>query len=200
MSRGRLVVLDGPDKVGKSTQVARALAAARARGLDVVAARDPGGDPAAEALRDVVKTRSLAPWAELLTFAAARAQLVATVVRPAIEAGTHVILDRYVPSTLVYQGPTVGEDAIWALETLTGDPVADLVLVLDRSEPLGLDAGDRFEAGGRGEWEQIRARYVDRARAWGWRIVDANGTPDEVAARVQAVLMVELGLDERARR
>lgn len=200
MTRGKLVVLDGPDKVGKSTQVQLAVAAVRARGVDVVTARDPGGDPAAEALREVVKTRSLAPWAELLTFAAARAQLVATVVRPAVEAGTHVILDRYFPSTIVYQGPKVGEDAIWALEALTGDPVADLVLVLDRAEPLGLDAGDRFEAGGRSAWEQIRARYADRARSWGWRLVDANGSRDAVAARVQAMIMAELGLDDDARR
>ena len=195
MNRGRLIVVEGPDKVGKSTQVARLEQVLRARGLDVVASRDPGGEPAAEELRRIVKTYELAPWAEAFAFAAARAQLADRVLRPAFARRAVVILDRYLPSTLVYQGPRVGEDAIWALDALVGDPAADIVLVLDRAEPLGLDAGDRFEDHGPGAWAELRDRYRRLAESWGWELVAAEGPVEAVTerllARIDALLVCD---------
>lgn len=184
MTRGRLIVIEGPDKVGKSTQVTRLEQALHARGLDVVASCDPGGEPAANELRRIIKTNDLTPWAEVLVFTAARAQLVEQVLRPALARGAVVILDRYLPSTLVYQGSTVGEDAILALDALTTNPVADLVLVLDRPEPLGLDVEDRFEDGGLPAWIELRDRYRHLAEIWGWELVAAEGPTEAVTERL----------------
>ncbi len=188
MSRGGLVVLEGADKVGKSTQLAHAAAYLGRRGYRVVCGRDPGGTPVAEALRGVVVHEAMAPWAEVLTFCAARAELVDAIVVPALAAGRVVLLDRYQPSTLVYQGEQVGEAAIWALEALVGAPPADVVIVLDRDEPLGLDAGDRFEGAGLERWRAVRDRYRLLAPREGWWLVDASGDEDALASAIGAMI------------
>ena len=104
---GRFITLEGGEGVGKSTQLARLAEALRARGLTVVTTREPGGTPGAEAIRDLLMTGSTDRWSarvEALLFAAARADHVERVIRPALERGDWVLCDRFIDSTRAYQG------------------------------------------------------------------------------------------------
>ncbi|HEX5257541.1 MAG TPA: dTMP kinase, partial [Sphingomicrobium sp.] len=111
MSRGRFITLEGGEGVGKSTQ-ARALAQAlRSRGLDVLVTREPGGSDGAERIRELLLAGAEERWgapAEVLLFAAARADHVEKVIRPALESGRWVLCDRFADSSLAYQGGAGG--------------------------------------------------------------------------------------------
>jgi len=142
--RGVFVAFEGGDGAGKSTQ-ARALAEAlQARGLEVVLTREPGGTPAAEAIRGVVLDPAFAgldPRAEALLFAASRGEHVARLVRPALERGAVVVTDRYLDSSIAYQGvarglgaDVVAELSLWA----TGGLLPDLTVLLDVDAGAGL--------------------------------------------------------------
>src|SRR5262245_65186586 len=105
-AQGRLLVLDGPDGGGKTTQAAALAAWLRARGIDVVTCRDPGGTALGDQLRRILQDRAttnLALRAEMLLFMASRAQLVEEIVRPALESGKTVVSDRYLLANIVYQ-------------------------------------------------------------------------------------------------
>src|SRR5690349_5162881 len=105
--RGRFITFEGPEGGGKTTQIERLEAVLRERGHTVTRTREPGGDRVGERVRDLLLQTAadpLTPEAELLLFAAARAQNVARVVRPALEAGHIVLCDRFTDSTLAYQG------------------------------------------------------------------------------------------------
>ena len=154
---GVFIVVEGPEGAGKST-VARALTARlRADGRSVVAVREPGGTPVAEAARKVVLRfpHDMAPAAELFLVLAARADLVDRVIRPALEGGQTVIADRFDLSTFAYQvaGGGLSADAVARANRLaTGGLTADLTLVLDIPVDIGRrrqrSAGkvqDRFE-------------------------------------------------------
>ena len=106
-SRGKFLTFEGLDGCGKSTQMDLLAGVLRRNGLDVVTTREPGGTPTGEKIRSVLldsKTRSLAPMAELALMFAARAQHIAEVVLPALNAGRWVLCDRFLDSTTVYQG------------------------------------------------------------------------------------------------
>lgn len=136
MSNGFFVVLEGPEAAGKST-LARALVQRfDAQGEAPLLVREPGGTPVAEALRKELldEARNFAPETELLYMTTARADLVARVIRPALEAGRVVISDRYDLSTLAYQGAGRGlplEHVRWVNGAATGGLMPDLTLVLD---------------------------------------------------------------------
>ena len=111
MSSGRFITLEGGEGVGKSTQVKALAEALGARGLDVVTTREPGGSPGAEAIRTLLldgPDDGWGPEAEALLFAAARTDHLDKVVRPALEAGKWVLCDRFVDSSLAYQGVAGG--------------------------------------------------------------------------------------------
>ena len=198
---GRFVVLEGGDGSGKSTQLPRLAEWLRARGLDVVVTREPGGTRLGESLRALVLEGddSIDPTAEALLMAADRAQHVAEVIRPALAGGAWVLSDRHVPSSLVYQGVVrgLGVEAIDAVNaSATGGLVPDLVVVLDVGE--GVAAGrrpgepDRLEREGDAFHAQVRAAYRDLAKDRGWCVVDGSGSPDEVATRVSAAVTERL--------
>jgi len=114
--RGRFLTLEGPEGAGKSTQAARLADHLATRGVDVVLTREPGGTPVGEAIREVLlatepERHPAGPRVDALLFNAARAQLVATVIEPALERGEVVVCDRYADSTLAYQGGGRGLDA-----------------------------------------------------------------------------------------
>ena len=191
------VTLEGVDGAGKSTQ-ARLLA--EALGPETLLLREPGGTAAGERLRELLKDASveLTPRAELMLFCAARAELVERVIGPALEAGRSVVCDRFVDSTVAYQGDARGLDR-GLIETLNAAAVAGRLP--DRTVLLRVDPGlaaeraqgrcespisDRFESEGVGFQERIAAAFDRIAAAEPNRIVavDAMGSVDAVHARV----------------
>jgi len=196
-ARGRLVTIEGIDGAGKTTLAAALRGALAARGADVVALREPGGVALSERLREVVKDPGLriGPRAEALLYAASRAQLVEELVAPALAAGRWVLLDRYVDSSLAYQGAGrgLGVEAVRAINAFgTGGLAADRTLLL-AIDPL---AG-RARRGGRGAepdrlereadafFAAIAAAYADLAAADPDRVrtIDAAAPPERVLAR-----------------
>ncbi len=206
-ARGQLVVFEGAEGVGKSTQVARLVAAWRAAGVRVASYREPGATPLGERVRALLLDPSgeIDPRAEALLFMAARAQLVARIVDD-LAAGMHVVLDRFFLSTYAYQiaGRGLDADAIRSANALaTGGLVPDLTLLLTCAPDVSAarmaarSAPDRLEQAG----AAFHARVADafaRAADPAWQaahpevgpvvLVDADGDPDAVAARIVAVL------------
>ncbi|MCU0529437.1 MAG: dTMP kinase [Cyanobium sp. Prado107] len=204
-SPGRFVVLEGIDGCGKSTQLdvlSRWLAASGllAPGARVVCTREPGGTPLGLALRQLLlhPPAQAAPLstAELLLYAADRAQHVEQVIRPALAAGHWVLSDRFSGSTAAYQGHGRGLDQglIAQLETIaTAGLQPDLTLWLDL--PLaesrrrrGDRPGDRIEAGGDAFLEAVAHGFAELARRRGWCRVDAAADPEQVTAACQTLL------------
>ena len=198
------ITLEGGEGVGKSTQ-ARALAAAlRARGHDVVETREPGGSPGAEAIRALLLEGSAERWtpgAEALLFAAARADHVARTIRPALTRGAWVVCDRFLDSSLAYQGGPDGiaRDALTALHRVGSGgllPDRTLLLTLPEDEALARtrardrDGGDRFGARDAAYHASVAVAFralaaADPAR---WRVVDARGDAADVTIRLIAAL------------
>jgi dTMP kinase len=204
VGRGRFVSLEGGEGVGKSTQ-ARALAEAlRARGLQVVETREPGGSPGAEAIRALLLQGTAERWtprAEALLFGAARADHVARIILPALEAGTWVVCDRFLDSSVAYQGGAdgLGDDAIRALHAVGSDgllPDRTLLLALPEAEAMAREAArdagrpDRFGARDPDYHRKVGAsfRRLAEAEPMRWRIVDATGAPADVTARLVATV------------
>jgi len=194
---GRFVVVEGGEGVGKSTQVERLAQALRATGREVVVTFEPGDTPTGAALRGVLldAATSVDPRAELLLMLADRAQHVAELIRPALERGAVVVCDRYTPSSLAYQGVArglgvaeVGRLSAWADDGLEPDAVIVLDLADDTAESRVSADRDRFERAGAEFHSRVRAAYRELAAVRGWTLVDASGTPAEVAARVLAAV------------
>jgi len=194
VSRGRFVVLEGGDGSGKSTQAARLAAWLRERGCTVVETFEPGSGPTGGILREVLLhgPEPVAPVTEALLMAADRAQHVATEIRPALERGEWVVCDRYVPSSLVYQGVVrqLGVDVVEQLSVVaTAGLAPDVVVLLDVSDAVA-DArrageSDRLEREGSAFHASVRAAYRDLAPGRGWVVVDADGDVGHVAERVR---------------
>ena len=185
------ITFEGIDRSGKTTQ-ARMLA--EALGDEVVLVREPGGTPAAERIREVVKEAEISPIAETLLFGAARADLVERVIRPALEAGKTVIGDRYVDSTVAYQGGArgLGIDEIEQLnDWITGGLWPDVTFLLEvDAAAAGARSGelDRFEREGERLQRAVAAAYDELARRHPDRYVriDAGRPPEEVHRDVMA--------------
>ena len=187
VARGLFVSFEGIDRSGKTTQ-ARLLV--NALGDDAVAVREPGGTAAGERIRTLLKDPDLTigAHAETLLFAAARAELAEQVVRPAIDHGRVVVSDRFVDSSLAYQGVArgLGVDAVarvneWALAGLTPDLTIFLELPAHDAAARGGEE-DRFEAEGAGLQERVRMAYEELATAdpERWKRVDAARDTDSV--------------------
>ena len=196
---GKFYVLDGLDGSGKTTQAARVAAHLRERGETVVVLREPGATPAGEAIRDLLldADTDVTPLVEMLLYQAARAQVVETVIRPALEEGQTVVLDRYWYSTAAYQGFGLGLDPV-AIERVsavaTGGLEPDHVLILDVDPAVGLErvgaARDRIEGRPLEYHRRVRDGFLAVAAALGARatVVDANRSPDAVAAEILRVV------------
>ena len=198
MSRGRFVVLEGGDGSGKSTQSARLATWLRAQGLTVVETFEPGSGPTGAILRELLLhgPESVAPVTEALLMAADRAQHVAAEIEPALARGDWVVCDRYVPSSLVYQGVVreLGVDVVEQLSAVaTAGLAPDVVVLLDVSDAIAemrradarrTDDGDRLEREGSAFHASGRAAYRDLAPERGWVVVDADGEVEGVAQLV----------------
>jgi dTMP kinase len=204
MAGGRFITLEGGEGVGKSTQLKALAAALRGRGLDVVETREPGGSPGAEAIRKLLlhgDEQRWTPEAEALLFAAARADHVARTIKPALANGKWVVCDRFVDSSIAYQGGAggLGFSAIRTLHEIGSSdflPDRTLLLELDGIEGHGRahsrDDGAADLIGGRGTDYHNRVAHAfailaaaDPAR---FRVIDASGSPDEVTARLMNAL------------
>ena len=197
MTRGRFVVFEGGDGSGKSTQVTRLAESLRARGLTVVATFEPGATPTGAVLRDVLLhgTTPVAPLAEALLMAADRAQHVAEVVAPALARGEWVVSDRFVASSLVYQGVVrgLGVDAVRAMNAAAvHDAVPDLVVVLDVAEAVARGrrqgAPDRMESEDAEFHAAVARAYRELAAAEGWTVLDGGADAEVVAAEAFEVV------------
>jgi dTMP kinase len=191
--RGRFVVLEGGDGSGKSTQAARLAAELRERGVAVCETFEPGATGAGAVIRELLLHRreTIAPTAEALLMAADRAQHVAEQIAPALERGDWVVCDRYLPSSLVYQGLVRGL-GVPAVEDLNRAATAgvepDIVIVLDVDDATAQqragDSPDRLEAEGAEFHSAVRAAYRTLGGERGWTLVDGAAAVDVVAARV----------------
>jgi len=200
--RGRFISLEGGEGAGKSTQAQALADALRERGLDVVATREPGGSEGAESIRELLLSGADDRWsapAEALLFAAARADHVDHIIRPALLAGRWVVSDRFVDSSLAYQGGAggLGIEAVRAINAFAiGDCFPDRTLVLAlaeggaRARARDNEHSDRI--GGRPEgyhqkvdlaFRQLAAEEAARVR-----LVDASGEPGAVTGRLLAEL------------
>jgi dTMP kinase len=191
---GRFVVFDGPDGSGKSTQFRRFSDIARAAGVEVVEVREPGGTPIGEKVRAILldpANAEMTTRAEMLLYMASRAQLFEQRIAPAIAAGAMVLADRFISSTLAYQGTAGGlrEDEILAVgEVATGNRWPDLTVVFDVSTEVAMKRLspllDRMEQKGVEFHGRVRAGYAAQARRWPDRYatVDSSVGPDEVTA------------------
>jgi dTMP kinase len=194
--RGLFVTFEGIDRSGKTTQAKLLIGAL---GDDAVGVREPGGTAAGERVRVLLKDPevTLSPQAEALLFAAARAELVAQVIRPALEAGRVVISDRFLDSSLAYQGSArgLGVEEIERINGFaTGGLRPDLTLLLDIDTGAAAGRGavedDRFEQEGRGLQEQVAAAYEELVAAdpGRWRRIAADRDPAAVHADVLAAV------------
>lgn len=201
---GRFIALEGGEAVGKSTQARRLAAALRVAGVDVVETREPGGSPGAEALRGLLMSGEGDRWtphAEALLFAAARSDHVTRTIIPALKGGRWVVCDRFVHSSIAYQGIAgdVGEEGIRALhEVGSAGLLPDRVLLLQleaeeaarRMSKRDGAALDRFGARDDSFHRKVASAFADLAEADPARIrvIDAAGNVDEVAGRLLAAV------------
>ena len=198
MSRGRFISLEGGEGVGKSTQVKALADALRRRGIDVVVTREPGGSAGAEAIRELLLGGSDDRWgpqAEALLFAAARADHVAKTIRPALDAAQWVLSDRFIDSSLAYQGGAgaLGIEQVRAINAFgIGEDFPDRTLILtlddgaERARARDTDGSDRI--GGRSDdyHRKVEAAFhiIAAEEPGRVKLIDALGTREQVTERL----------------
>jgi dTMP kinase len=202
MERGRLITVEGIDGAGKTTLVGRLATALQERGREVLVLREPGGVELSERIRALVKDPALRidPRAEALLYAAARAQLVAEELDPLLDAGRWLLLDRFVDSSLAYQGAgrELGVDAVRAINDFgTGGLAPDHTLLLRIDPAAGLarvagrpEGADRLEREELAFFAAVAEAYDALAAAEPERVsvVDASAEPEAVLAASVAAL------------
>ena len=196
--RGKFVSLEGGEGVGKSTQVKALAFALEDRGIQCLVTREPGGSGGAEAVRDLLLTGDEQRWsmpAEALLFAAARSDHVDKTILPALDEGRWVIADRFVDSSMAYQGGAggLGIERIRALHEFgSGDVLPDRTLVLvleegqDRARERDKDDLDRIGARPRDYHHKVELafRLIAAEEPERVRLIDASGTPEQVTQRL----------------
>lgn len=201
---GRFISLEGGEGAGKSTQLKALAAALRSRGLEVVETREPGGSPGAEAIRKLLLEGEVERWTpetEALLFAAARSDHVARTIRPALDFGKWVLVDRFVDSSLAYQGGAggVGMSNIMKLHQIGSKGLLpDRTLILDLPQfdsawrQSARDGGnlDRFGRKGAAYHHALAAAFRSLAAddPERFRVVNAEGSVPEVTARLLAAV------------
>lgn len=205
------ITLEGPEGSGKSTQLRLLTTFLREHGFNVVATREPGGTPIGDEIRGIlhhVDNTAMSPIAEVLLYAASRAQLVSEIIRPALVAGKLVICDRYIDSTFAYQGYGRGldQDMLKALTSIaTGDLWPDLTLLLDVEVSTGLarrlsegEEMNRLDLEESAFHERVRRGYHRLAQSQPdrWEVVDAGREVDAIQADVRRIVSSRLRLND----
>ena len=205
MSNGIFISLDGVDGAGKSTQCRLLGAWLRAQGRPVTLCHDPGGTALGQELRNLLLhyRGSMSLMTEAMLFMASRAQLVAEVIRPALDAGHVVISDRFLLATVVYQGHAGGLEPsqLWQVGLLATDGLEpDLTLVLDVPPELAQTrrkpSADRMESRGDAFFAKVRAGFVAEAQRRPDRlhVIDTTPAPEIVQERIRVACGLALGL------
>ena len=189
------VTFEGVDWSGKSTQAELLVGWLRGQGRTVVATREPGGTPVAEGVRELVlHGDDMSPWAEAALYAAARADHAATVIRPALSRGADVVCDRYLDSSVAYQGIArgLGEERVRELSLIVTEgllPDRTFLVLLDPELALGRASGDhdRIERAGGGFMRRVDEAYRAIAAAEPERVVvvDGDRPREEIAEEVR---------------
>lgn len=193
MDRGLLITFEGPDGSGKTTQISLLKEYLSNKGFQVIYTREPGGTKISEKIRDIIldnKNSEMADMCEALLYASARAQLVQEVIKPAIEQGKIVICDRFVESSIVYQGigRNLGEERIRAINEAALDGLrADITFMLTIPFEEGLKRKarqkslDRLESSGDDFHKRVYEGYMSLAKSSEYiKIVDANRAVEEI--------------------
>ena len=198
-TRGAFVAFEGADGVGKSTQIKLAAEWVKAQGWEVVTTREPGGTKLGQSLRELLlEAGEVAPRAEALLFAADRAQHVAKLIVPAVNSGKVVITDRFMASSIAYQGQgrdlgakDIRDLSMWA----TGGLVPNLTVLLDLDPETALERQqtdetrsepDRMERAGIDFQRKVRGEFLRIAESKDtWMVVDAGLPVDEIAAQIR---------------
>ena len=185
MQRGKFITFEGGEGTGKSTQAKKLAERLESKGIPTLVTREPGGTPLGEDIRGLIlKDRPQDPLTELLLFAAARAEHMTAVIRPALDDGTWVISDRFIDSTRVYQGKlySIEPELIRALETYTvGHDMPDLTLILALPPEAGLERAasrgtlSRYDAERIETHETLRAGFLEIAELEADRCVLIDG-------------------------
>jgi len=202
-----LITLEGPDGSGKTLQMQPTAEFLRSRGYNVFTAREPGGTSIGDQVREILMrmdNTKMMPRTETLLFCAARAQLIDEVIRPHLNKGDVVLLDRYADSTVAYQGYGHQHDLVQIrslLDFTTGGLKPDLTFLLDIDAEVGLQ---RRQKNG-GEWNRldayqlqyhlrVRQGYLEMAASEPdrWRVIDASQPPDVVQSKIREFLLVYL--------
>jgi dTMP kinase len=210
--RGKFITFEGIDGSGKSTQLRMLAGTLRSRGVDCLTTREPGGTPLGRRLREAFleTEETVAPIAELLLFAADRAQHVELLIKPALEEGRIVISDRYADATYAYQGAGRGfpeETVNQIIELATGRLKPDLTLFFDISEETAIqrmrarkEVGEnvnRMDVETAEFYADVRAAYLRIAgrEQQRFRVIDANGSVEEIQTRVLEIVapLIEAG-------
>lgn len=189
------VSFEGVDGSGKTTQARLLSEQLASEGREVVHIREPGGTALGERIRELLLAgETMAPWTEAALFAAARAQLVDEVIRPGLARGADIVCDRYLDSSLAYQGLArgLGVERVLELNLLaTGGLLPDrtflIVLPLDEADNRKEGESDRIEKEGRPFLEQVDSAYRELARVFSQRIkvVDGARKPEDVAEEIR---------------
>jgi dTMP kinase len=199
------ISFEGTDGSGKSTQARLLADHLQSRGYAVLLTREPGGTEISEQIREVIlstRNRAMRNETEVLLFSAARAQIVAELVRPALAAGKIVICDRYADSALAYQGYGLGLD-LEALRAITrfatGGLVPDLTFYVDVPAEVGLARRHRGETNRLDQKDmeyhaRVRAGYLELAKTepQRWVVIDGTGAIEEVQQKIRARMMIKL--------
>jgi len=197
--RGRFITFEGIDGAGKSTQIDVVADALRARGIEPVITREPGGTPLAETLRTLVLNEPMGPATETLLLFAARSDHLERVLRPALAAGQWVLCDRFTDATYAYQagGRGMSTERIAALEQwVHPDLQPDLTLLFDVPPEIAAQrlatarTADRFESEQIAFFGAVRQRYLERAAAYANRffVVDSTASPDVIRGQLTELM------------
>lgn len=205
---GFFITFEGGDGAGKTTQIALLRHELEQNGCSVCVTREPGGDPVGERVRDLLLHADMDPRAELLLFLASRAQNTAQVIRPHLEAGGIVLCDRYIDSSVAYQGHArgLGIELVARLNAFATDGLTpDLTFLLDLDPAAGLArqvARNRMEAQGLEFQQKVREGFLATAanNAARFRVFDASLSPDTLHDAISAEVRLRLSVEGQCRR
>ena len=201
MEKGLFITFEGIDGCGKSTQFELLKDHVQKEGKDILVVREPGGTVIGEKIREILlnkKNDSMVPMAELFLFEAARAQITEEKIRPALEAGTIVLCDRFFDSTYAYQGyaRNLGSDVVGTLNNYaTSGLEPDITFLIDVPVEVALqrrgirnEADDRMEALGVKFQEDVRKGYLEAAGKFKRiKVIDGNGTPESIFEEIKKI-------------